>query len=191
MKSFWMAVILIALSAAVVPPAAPAQTLSLADVARMNRAARQPKKATALVIDDDVMIVSASATKPVPAGAGTQQSSRDLPQPLALPGPAGQKPVPGNRISAAQTEDECARLKKELDDLKAHEQGWQRSAAAYEEKLAAEPSEFRRTMYRDALDNDRRNVSFYRQKINETESKLAEAEAAKSGSIESFEKKLL
>ena len=57
-----------------------------------------------------------------------------------------------------------------------------RSAAAYEEKLAAETSEFRRTMYQDALDNDRRNVSFYRQKINEAESKLAEAEAVKSGS---------
>jgi len=52
-----------------------------------------------------------------------------------------------------------------------------------EEKLAAETSEFRRAMYQDALDNDRRNVSFYRQKIGNAESKLAEAEAAaaKSG----------
>jgi hypothetical protein len=182
MKSLWIAAISIVGLMVLSSITARAQEPSLADVARMNRAARQPKKATAIVIDDDAMIVSGSATKPVPAGAGTQQSSRDLPQPLALPGQAAQKPVPGSRVSAAQAEDECAQLKKELDDLKVHEQGWKRSAAAYEEKLAAETSEFRRTMYQDALDNDRRNVSFYRQKINEAESKLAEAEAAKSGS---------
>ncbi len=178
MKSLWMAVISIAGLMVLSSMAVPAQEPSLADVARMNRAARQQKKAATLVIDDEAVIASGSVTRPVPAGTETQQSLQNLPQPLALPGQEGQKPVPGNKISAARAEDECARLKKELDDLKVHEQGWKRSAAAYEEKLAAETSEFRRTMYQDALENDRRNVSFYRQKINEAESKLAEAEAA-------------
>jgi len=183
MKSFWMAVISITGLMALSSMAAPAQEPSLADVARMNRAARQSKKATAVVIDNTAMIPAGSAAKPVPADAGTQPSSRNLPPPLALSGQAGQKSVPGNTTSTARPEEECARLKKELDDLKVHEQGWKRSAAAYEEKLAAETSEFRRAMYRDALDNDRRNVSFYRQKIGNAESKLAEAEAAaaKSG----------
>ena len=175
MKSLCIAVIFLAASAA------SAQAPSLADVARLNRAARQSKKAETLVIDEDAMIVSGSVTKPVPAGTGVQESARDLPQSPVFAGQEAQKPVPLAKVSASPTEDECARLKKEIEELKAQEQGWKHSAAAYEEKLAGETSEFRRTMYQDALENDRRNIFFYQRKIGDAEAKLAEAEAAKSG----------
>ncbi len=175
-----MAVISIAGLMVLSSMAVPAQEPSLADVARMNRAARQPKKAAALVIDDEAVIASGSVTKPaLGPGHNTDSVGTQQPSPPLVPlNQEGQKPVLGSRLSAARDEDECARLKKELEDFRAHEQGWKLAAARYQEKLAAETSEFRRTMYQDALENDRRNVSFYRQKINDTESKLAEAEAA-------------
>lgn len=182
MKYLWMAATALAVLS---PIAAFGQAPSLADVARMNRAAQRPKKVPTLVIDDDAMIVSGRATKTMPGrgpdNPGTQQPAQSSAQPPAVPGQEGPMPVPGNKVSAARSEDECARLKKELEDLRVHQQGWKLAAAKYQEMLATETSEFRRTMYQDALENDRRNVSFYQQKISDAEAKLAEAEAAKSG----------
>jgi len=74
-------------------------------------------------------------------------------------------------------------LKKQLDSYKADRDGWNKSAKRYEDLLANEPDQFRRQMYQDALDNDRRNVSLYQQKIDQTEAKMGTdsgADAAKT-----------
>jgi chromosome segregation ATPase len=84
------------------------------------------------------------------------------------------------KSSTPPAQNQVDQLKKELDGLKAQQEGWKSSAQRYEQKLATETSDFRRTMYQDALDNDRRNVSLFQHKIDETESKLAGAEDAAS-----------
>jgi hypothetical protein len=71
---------------------------------------------------------------------------------------------------------EVEELQQKLAGYRQQEETWSRSAAEYENKLANKTSEFRRNTYREALDNDRKNVGYYRQKIAETEEQLAKAE---------------
>ena len=74
-------------------------------------------------------------------------------------------------------------LKKQQDSFKADRDAWNNSAKRYEDLLANEPDQFRRQMYQDALDNDRRNVSVYQKKIDESAAKTGTdsgADAAKT-----------
>jgi len=57
---------------------------------------------------------------------------------------------------------------------------WKKSASRYESLLADETNDFRRETYQGALDNDRKNVAFYQEKIDQAQSALANAQ--KSGS---------
>ena len=66
-------------------------------------------------------------------------------------------------------------LEKELAGYRQQEETWNSSAEEYEQKLAKEPSEFRRNTYREALENDQENVDFFRQKIRQTEDQLDQA----------------
>lgn len=80
----------------------------------------------------------------------------------------------GKAAAKAQKSD-VKKLEDELRSYRQQEQTWSSSASNYEEKLAKEPSEFRRNTYREAMENDRQNVDYFRQKITDTESQLQKA----------------
>jgi hypothetical protein len=64
-------------------------------------------------------------------------------------------------------------LKEKLSRYQKEEDVWKQSAKHYEELIANEPSEFRRQMYEDSLNNDKHNAALYQQKIDEIQSELA------------------
>lgn len=143
------------------------------------------KKAAVTLSDDNfVRRTPASGSKtgaavPLPdnsATAGEQQSaSANTGKGEATSGKAAE----GLKKEDSKKED----LKKQLDSYKACRDAWDLSAKRYHDLLANEPDEFRRQMYQDALDNDRRNVSFYQQKIDESAAKMGTdsgADAAKT-----------
>lgn len=186
MKALWLTT---ALAMAAIP--AIAQSPSLAEIARKSRAAHEKKGGGKVITDDDIQrapstetssgtakgtaatATSGGSSGPETAAPADRQEGQGKPQ---QPSKADSKP------GQPPKEDDVERLKKELDDLKAQQEGWKTSASRYEQKLADERDEFRRTMYQDALDNDRANAAKYQRKIDETQEKLAGAEAAASKS---------
>ena len=86
----------------------------------------------------------------------------------------------GNAKAAPATKNapEVAELKNKLSSYQAEQAGWKQSAKEYEDRLAKETSDFRRQMYQDALDADKRNVATLQQKIDQTQADLAKTEKA-------------
>lgn len=75
-----------------------------------------------------------------------------------------------------------AELKKQVDSYQQQCDTWKKSEQRYEDMLANETTDFRRQMYQDAIDNDKKNVAFYQQKLDQTQADLAKAEKAPSSS---------
>jgi len=192
MRFNWMAATLVMSSGLCLAQSEPP---SLADIARKNQAERRQEKSRIVITDDNLL----SRTPAAPLGTGAGKGSSAAGTERDSHGPDAAKPDAASvSDSGPQTEkkevngksgtpppspqQEVERLKKELDSLKAQQEGWKSSAAKYEEKLAVETSEFRRSMYQDALDNNRQNVAFFQHKIGEAQSKLASAEEAAAAS---------
>jgi len=164
---------------------AQSESPSLGDIAKKNQAAHGEKKTRKVITNDDLDGgASGNAAESIAApGSKAAVTGKDSIKPDAAADsslkPKEQQKA-GGKSGTPSPQDEVERLKKELDSLKAQREGWKRSASGYEEKLAAETSEFRRTMYQDALANDRQNISICQRKIEGAESKLASAEEAAS-----------
>ena len=155
---------------------------SLADIAKKSRSEKKiGATLTATKLNDDNFVRRAPAadiktTAGVPvadamASAGEQQSS-----------PVKPAKVDGKTDKTAESQKK-EDLKKQLDSYKADRDAWDKSAKRYEDLLANEPDDFRRQMYQDALANDRQNVSFYQNKIDQAEAKTGTdsgADAAKT-----------
>jgi len=145
---------------------------SLADLARKSRSEKKPAvKLTTVTLTDDNFVRrapgAASANADSKSSAGDQQSG---------PADSSAKPASnGDKSSKAATKDDLtkAELKKQLDSYKATRDAWNKSAKRYEDLMANETDEFRRQMYQDALNNDRGNVAFYQNKIDQAEAAAA------------------
>jgi hypothetical protein len=156
---------------------AQSESQSLADLAKKNRA--EKKAAVTLSDDNFVRRTPASGSKTgaaVPladnsATAGEQQSASAN---------TGKGEAKSSKAAEGLKKEDSKKeeLKKQLDSYKAARDAWDLSAKRYHDLLANEPDEFRRQMYQDALDNDRRNVSFYQQKIDESAAKMGTDSAA-------------
>jgi hypothetical protein len=167
---------------------------SLADIARKNQAERHHEKVRIVITDDD--LASGTSTGPIrPAGSGkgsiVASTGADSSKPDAAVasgnGPQTEQKSEAKKEASGKSatpppspKEEVERLKKELDSFKAQQEGWKQSASKYEDKLAVETSEFRRSMYQDALEGDRQNVALFQRKIDDTQSKLTSAENAAS-----------
>jgi hypothetical protein len=145
---------------------------SVADIAKK---VRSEKKAAVTLSDDNFVrrtsVDSKTAVPPADTGAsaGDQQSASASASANTAKGDA----KTGKAATDLNKEDlKKEELKKQLDSYKADRDGWNQSAKRYEDLLANEPDQFRREMYQDALDNDRRNASVYQKKIDETEAKM-------------------
>ncbi len=169
MRSCWVVVFLLATAGAVC--LAQSEAPSLGDLAKQQRSG---KKATIVVTDDDVVNVPASAFDAAPSSTSGApsvpgNSSGSAPDASSAKGSSSDAGTPA-KGSAPVSE-----LKSKLDRLKAEQEGWKRSAKHYEGLLASEPSEFRRQMYQDALDNDRKNVALYGAEIDRVQTQLSNA----------------
>lgn len=134
------------------------------------------KKVSRTLTNDDVATVSAPANNekaaPVasssaaPATSGSAAKSED------------KKDSTGSNASASKESPAVAELKKKLESYKEEQDGWKSSAKRYESLLASETSDFRRQMYQDALEGDKRNVALFQEKIDQTQADLAKAQKA-------------
>jgi hypothetical protein len=151
---------------------------SLGDLAKQNR---QEKKVVKVLTNDDVATVTpqtqsqASKTDNVssiaPAASGAEVAKS----------PAKAKETE-KAAPAPKDSPEVAELKQKLTSYKTEQEGWKRTAKKYEDLLATETSDFRRQVYEEALEGDKKNVELFQQKIDRTEADLSKAEKSSSSS---------
>ncbi len=133
---------------------------SLAELARQNQA---DKKAAKVFTDDN-----------------TQRTAPPVEDRKTAVVASGQTKAPQSVAPASKDSARVAELQKTLDSLKQNQAGWSKSAKDYENKLANETSDFRRQVYLEALENDRKNVESYQGQINDAQAALTRARAAAS-----------
>jgi hypothetical protein len=151
---------------------------SLGDLAKQNR---QEKKVVKVLTNDDVATVR-------PETQSQARNADNAPSTAAATSEAAVKsPEKGKDAEkASATKDtpkdtpEVAELKQKLNSYTQQRDGWKKSVKKYEDLMANETSDFRRQMYEDALQGDKRNVEIYQEKIDQTQADLSKAEKPSS-----------
>ncbi len=180
MKSIVVLAILIAGFAACAAQSEKSETL--ADVARKHKTG---KKAAVVFSDENMRLSSRDSVSIV--GPDRSQSSVSSPDKAetsktATSADAKQGSTAADKSSSDKSGPD---LKKELDQAKAQQQGWENSAKHYEDLLQNEKDDFRRQMYEDALNNDRGNASMYKRKADSIESQLNKQKEAAASTADS------
>jgi hypothetical protein len=145
---------------------------SLADVAKARHSTKKSKVitnddiATASPHDESEAVIAKAALAPSDSTAATGSAAK----------PAEKKESAQSSSSTSKDSPAVAELKKKLDGYREEQEGWKRSAKRYEDLLADENDNFRRQMYQDALDGDKRNVALFQEKIDQTQAALTKAQ---------------
>src|SRR5215472_2360849 len=143
---------------------------SRGEVAKQNKG---PHKAVKTFTDADLPSSSATtadnAVAPAKQSAGSESTS-------ASAAANEKKDDTKNAHETGSGSAKVAELKKQIDSYQQDRDTWKKSAKHYEELLANESSDFRRQTYQDAIENDKKNVAFYQQKIDQAQTDLANAE---------------
>lgn len=153
---------------------------SLGELAKQNR---QEKKVVKVLTNDDVATVRPE----------TQSQARNTDNAVSTPSAASNAAVKSpekakDAEKAAAPKDaqkdppEVAELKQKLNSYTQQRDGWKKSVKKYEDLMANETSDFRRQMYEDALEGDKRNVEIYQEKVDQTQADLSKAEKSSSSS---------
>jgi precorrin-2 methylase len=137
-------------------------------LARQNKA---HKKAVKVLTEDDIRSMPATGVSVV--GSVAKDGATDATSPAKTV--AG---VPSKGAAASKSAAPVSELKKALLSCKEQQESWKRSAQHYEELLANETNDFRRQMYQDALENDRKNAALFQKKAEQLQDDLAAAEKA-------------
>jgi hypothetical protein len=173
-RSGWTIAFFLTMASGLCVPQSESQ--SLADIARKNRS----EKKAAVTLSDDNFVRRTPASVSSTGAAAPHADNNAVAGEQSASANSGKGEAKSGKVAEDLKKED---LKKQVDSLKADRDGWNQSAKRYEDLLANEPDEFRRHMYQDALDNDRRNVSLYQKKIDETEAKKGTdsgADAAKT-----------
>jgi hypothetical protein len=138
---------------------------SLADLAKQKKST---KKAVLKLSDEDFPPPSRTASDDSAARPSTSATAKA----------ANKTDTPGKQSKsttdvAASGDKRVNELKEKLGSYQKEEQVWKDSMKHYEELIVNEPSDFRRQMYQDALDNDKHNAALYHQKVEEIQNELA------------------
>jgi len=133
------------------------------------------KKVARTLTNDDVATVSAPSNDQKTITVASSASAAIAGSPATSEDKRGSD---SSNASASKDSPAVAELKKKLATYKEQQDGWKSSAKRYEELLANETSDFRRQMYLDALEGDKRNVALFQEKIDQTQSDLAKAQNA-------------
>lgn len=155
--------------------------LAQSDQPSLGELSKQNKKAhKAVKTFTEADLPRSSATASDPAVAPAKQ-------------PAGGEPTSASAASTDKKDGakdahetagggaKVAELKKQIDSYQQERDTWKKSAKRYEDMLAGETTDFRRKMYEDALENDKKNVAFYQQKLDQAQSDLTQAQKAAQG----------
>jgi len=157
--------------------AAQSDSQSLVDLAKHSKSG---KKEVIRLSDEDLPPARGEAGNPPTISDKTASGTMSAPATTGSPEPSSSR-AGGEKTAASKPPiNNVKRLQQQVASYREQESTWNQSATSYEEKLAKEPSEFRRNTYREAMENDRTNVSYLRQKIDETEAQLAKAEEAEA-----------
>lgn len=178
MKPYWtLNAVLVCLACSTVC-FAQSQPQSLADLVKQNKTSR---KEVVNLNDDNLPF---ARTQEESDSSGAAQGSPEVPTtagsgstatPSGSSNASAVKPDAPKSAAPKTPKDNVKRLEEELESYRQQQQTWDSSATQYEEKLARERNEFRRNTDREALENDRKNVDFFRQKITDTEAQLDQA----------------
>jgi hypothetical protein len=154
---------------------------SLGDLAKRNR---QEKKVVKVLTNDDVATVRPE-TQSQARSADNATSTASATSEAAVKSPEKAKDA-DKAASAAKDapkdKPEIAELKQKLNSYTQQRDGWKKSVKKYEDLMANETSDFRRQMYEDALEGDKRNVEIYQEKVDQTQADLSKAEKSSSSS---------
>jgi len=163
-KTAWIAIAILSLAGGAC--LAQTETPSLAEAAKQKTT---HKKAVLVLTDEDAPATLPSSDRSTPASP-----------PSATVAKATDKAAGSTTKSdgAASDNTSVSEIKKKLDSLTTEDEAWKRAAKRNEALLANETSDFRRQMYQDALDNDRKNVAMYDKQIAEAQAELAKARQA-------------
>lgn len=143
---------------------------SLGELARQNKA---HKKAAKVLTEDDIRSLPATGVSVV--GSATQDGTAQAASPAKAV--AGE---PAKGAAASKSAAPVSELKKALSACEEQRDSWKRSAQHYEGLLANETNDFRRQMYQDALENDRKNAAVYQKKADQLQADLTAAQRAAS-----------
>lgn len=170
MKAYWCkaSLLVLALSGYAL---AQSDAPSLADIARHTRAGK--KKAAIELSDEDQRFSRSTAAAEdsaapntvvasPPSGSAETSSKSDAAKPAA---PAEAKGAPA-----------ASSARQKLEHYKSELETWKGIAKRDEDSLEKETVPFRQQMYQDALDGDRRTMTFFQQKVDEIQSSLSKTD---------------
>jgi len=158
--------------------AAQSESETLVDLAKQTK---KSKKGVIRLSDDDLPPAQRNAEDTATSSDKTLMGTNGTAPATGSSEPASSSKASGEKTAAGKPQiSDVKRLQQQVASYREQEATWNQSANSYEEKLAKETSEFRRNTYREAMENDRKNVSYFRQKIDETEAQLAKAEEAEA-----------
>ncbi|HEY2168166.1 MAG TPA: hypothetical protein VGJ30_00960 [Candidatus Angelobacter sp.] len=146
---------------------------SVAEVAKQSKTER---KAVKVFTDEDLPARSSGADANAATAASVPSGmSKSTESPAA---PSAKKEDGKTADRQSKTSPAVAELKKKLDSYQQERDNWKSSAKRYETMLANETIEFRREMYQDAIENDKKNVALFQEKVDQTQSDLTKAQNA-------------
>jgi hypothetical protein len=161
--------------------AAQSDQLSLGDLAKQNR---REKKVVKVLTNDDVATARPETQS---QGRNTDNAASAAPASSDAAVKSPEKAKDAEKASSAaksapKDRPQVTELKQKLESYKETQDGWKRTAQKYEDLLATETSDFRRQMYEEALQGDKKNVEIFQDKIDQTQADLAKAEKSSSSS---------
>lgn len=151
---------------------------SLGDLAKQNL---QGKKVVKVLTNDDVATVRPE-TQSRSRNADNAASAAPASSEAAVKSPEAKDTVKASSTakSAPKEPPQVTELKQKLESYKETQEGWKRTAKKYEDLLTTETSDFRRQMYEEALQGDKKNVEIFQEKIDQTQADLSKAEKSSS-----------
>ena len=153
---------------------------TLGELARKHRQEEKNLAVKVKVLTNEDVATSTPSPQTQSAPAESSSSSA-VTAASASSAPAAEKARDDSKSAAAPKDaPEVAQLKQKLSSFKQEQDGWKQSAKKYEDLLANETSDFRRQMYQDALQGDQQNIQVMQDKIDQTQSDLANAQKASS-----------
>lgn len=143
---------------------------SLGELAKQNKAAHKTVKTfTEADLPSSSATTVENTVAPAKQSAGSESAS-------ASAGATEKKDGAKDAHGTVSGGPKVAELKKQIDSYQQERDNWKKSEKRYEDLLENETTDFRRQMYQDAIDNDKKNVVFYQQKVDQAQADLAKAE---------------
>lgn len=149
---------------------------SLAEMAKRNKTKSKPVKTFT-----EADLPSKGLATETAAAPATQKTSNET---TAAAVASDEKKADSKEASPGPKDAPAvAQLKKQIETYREQRDAWQSSANRYEALLANETDDFRRQTYTEAIENDKKNATFYQEKLGQAQSELVnQQKAAPSGS---------